>query len=158
LPKAIRAPTPVSALVHRRTLVTAGLILLINFYYFLLSGFFSLFIVLFGIFTIFFSSLMSLFEQDIKKVVALSTLSQMGFSTLILGLGMGFFCLFHLIRHAFFKSCLFIQVGFLIYKSMGQQDGRFYRFLSSVGFFFEASIIFNFIVFVWSCFYWWYSF
>jgi NADH-ubiquinone oxidoreductase chain 5 len=114
-------------------LVTAGLVLLINFYFLLLSGFLMLVLSFVGALTMFFSSLISLFEQDIKKVVALRTLSQIGFATLILGLGLGFFSLFHLVRHALFKSCLFIQVGLFIYKSFGQQDRRFYGVLVFVG-------------------------
>jgi NADH-ubiquinone oxidoreductase chain 5 len=69
---------------------------------------------------------MALLEVDMKKVVALSTLSQIGLSFLILGLGLNFFCLFHLLRHALFKCCLFVQVGFLILFCFGQQDGRFF--------------------------------
>lgn len=124
LPKAMRAPTPVRALVHRRTLVTAGLILLLNFNFFLLSSFLVGFLVSFGLLTIFLARTMSLIEQDMKKVVALRTLSQMGMGVLVLGLGLFFFCLFHLARHAFYKSCLFMQVGFFIYVSLGNQDGR----------------------------------
>jgi NADH:ubiquinone oxidoreductase subunit 5 (subunit L)/multisubunit Na+/H+ antiporter MnhA subunit len=126
LPKAIRAPTPVRSLVHRRTLVTAGLILLINFN-FLLFNYFSLVLILVtGIFTIFFSRVGAILEEDIKKVVALRTLSQMGFSILTVGLGLHFVSFIHLIRHALFKSCLFIQVGYIIHCSFGQQDGRSY--------------------------------
>jgi NADH-ubiquinone oxidoreductase chain 5 len=84
---------------------------------------------------------MALLEQDIKKVVALSTLSQIGFSRLVLGLSLNFFCLFHLLRHALFKSCLFIQVGFLIYKSLGQQDGRFYSGLKNSSVFLQFQIL-----------------
>jgi NADH-ubiquinone oxidoreductase chain 5 len=84
---------------------------------------------------------MALLEQDIKKVVALSTLSQIGFSSLVLGVGLNFFCLFHLVRHALFKSCLFIQIGFLIYKSIGQQDGRFYINLKFSSFFIQFQIL-----------------
>lgn len=126
LPKAMRAPTPVSSLVHSRTLVTAGLVLLMNFK-FLLNSFFLISVVLItGVFTIFFSSVSALLEEDIKKVVALSTLSQMGFSIITLGLGLYFVSFIHLIRHALFKSCLFIQIGYVIHCSFGQQDGRNY--------------------------------
>jgi len=65
-------------------------------------------------------------EEDLKKVVALSTLSQIGFSIVTLGLGLRFISFIHLIRHALFKSCLFIQVGYIIHCSFGQQDGRNY--------------------------------
>jgi len=136
------APTPVRALVHSRTLVTAGLILLINFYFFLLGVFFVLIFSLFGGFTILFSSICALLEKDLKKVVALRTLSQIGLSTIILGFGLFFFCLFHLFSHALFKSCLFIQVGFFIYRIIGQQDGRFYSF----GFFYNFILQINLLV------------
>lgn len=76
----------------------------------------------------FFSSVTALVEEDIKKVVALSTLSQMGFSIMTLGLGLRFVSLVHLISHALFKSCLFMQVGYVIHSSFGQQDGRNYGY------------------------------
>jgi NADH-ubiquinone oxidoreductase chain 5 len=126
LPKAIRAPTPVSSLVHRRTLVTAGLVLLFNFTFINLIKNFSFFVLAVGIFTIFFSSITALLEEDMKKIVALSTLSQIGFSIITLGLGLNFISLIHLSRHALFKSCLFMQVGYIIHYSFGQQDGRGY--------------------------------
>lgn len=126
MPKAISAPTPVSSLVHRRTLVTAGLILLMNFNNLVLQKNFISFVLIIGLFTIFFSRLASLVEEDLKKVVALRTLSQIGFSIVTLGLGLRFISFIHLVRHALFKSCLFIQVGYIIHCSFGQQDGRNY--------------------------------
>lgn len=75
----------------------------------------------------FFSSLSALFEVDLKKMVALRTLSQIGFSMLTLGFGMYFVSFIHLVRHALFKSCLFMQVGYLIHSTFGQQDGRYYN-------------------------------
>ena len=128
LPKAISAPTPVRSLVHRRTLVTAGLILLINFSNLLLNNTILIIILLIGLFTIFFSSITALVEEDIKKVVALRTLSQIGFSMLTLGLRLYFISFVHLVRHALFKSCLFMQVGYLIHCNSGQQDGRNYGY------------------------------
>lgn len=126
LPKAMRAPTPVSSLVHRSTLVTAGLILLINFNFLLFNKFRMIILLIFGSFTMFFSSISALLEEDMKKVVALRTLSQIGFSILTLGLGLYFISFIHLVRHALFKSCLFIQVGYIIHCSFGQQDSRSY--------------------------------
>jgi NADH:ubiquinone oxidoreductase subunit 5 (subunit L)/multisubunit Na+/H+ antiporter MnhA subunit len=79
-----------------------------------------------GLFTIFFSRVAALVEEDLKKVVALRTLSQMGFSIVTLGLGLRFISFIHLVSHALFKSCLFIQVGYIIHCSFGQQDGRNY--------------------------------
>lgn len=141
LPKAIRAPTPVSSLVHSRTLVTAGLLLLFNFSLMLLNVFILGFIFFFGILTTFFSRVSALVEEDLKKVVALSTLSQMGFSIMTFGLSVSFISLLHLLSHALFKSCLFIQVGYLIHCSFGQQDGRFYSFLSFVPNFIQIQLL-----------------
>lgn len=126
MPKAIRAPTPVSSLVHSRTLVTAGLILLINFRNLVLQRDVISVILVIGLFTIFFSRITALVEEDLKKVVALRTLSQMGFSIVTLGLGLRFISFIHLVSHALFKRCLFIQVGYIIHCSFGQQDGRNY--------------------------------
>nr|YP_009391040.1 NADH dehydrogenase subunit 5 [Caenorhabditis virilis]ARV88305.1 NADH dehydrogenase subunit 5 [Caenorhabditis virilis] len=126
LPKAMSAPTPVSSLVHSSTLVTAGLILLMNFNNLNLQKDFISVVLVTGLFTMFFSSMASLVEEDLKKVVALSTLSQMGFSMVTLGLGLSFISFVHLVSHALFKSCLFMQVGYIIHCSFGQQDGRNY--------------------------------
>lgn len=120
------APTPVSSLVHSRTLVTAGLILLINFNNLIIHKNVISIILIIGLFTIFFSSCTALVEEDLKKVVALRTLSQIGFSIVTLGLGLSFISFTHLVSHALFKSCLFIQVGYIIHCSFGQQDGRNY--------------------------------
>lgn len=120
------APTPVSSLVHSSTLVTAGLIMMMNFSNIILQSNLISIILIFGIFTMFFSSITALVEEDIKKVVALSTLSQIGFSTVTLGLGLSFVSFLHLVSHALFKSCLFIQVGYIIHCSEGQQDSRSY--------------------------------
>lgn len=141
LPKAIRAPTPVSSLVHRRTLVTAGLILLMNFTNLLLNGSILIVILLVGIFTIFFSRITALVEEDIKKVVALSTLSQIGFSIVMLGLGLRFVSFIHLVRHALFKRCLFIQVGYIIHSSYGQQDGRGYGYNGNLPIFIQMQLL-----------------
>nr|YP_009162020.1 NADH dehydrogenase subunit 5 [Litoditis aff. marina PmIV]AKS28870.1 NADH dehydrogenase subunit 5 [Litoditis aff. marina PmIV] len=126
LPKAMSAPTPVSSLVHSSTLVTAGLILLMNFSNLIMQKNVISVILIIGLFTMFFSSVTALVEEDLKKVVALSTLSQMGFSMVTLGLGLSFISFIHLISHALFKSCLFMQVGYIIHCSFGQQDGRNY--------------------------------
>ena len=141
LPKAMRAPTPVRALVHRSTLVTAGLILIINFSLLLFTKSVASYILIIGLLTIFFSSLSALTEEDMKKVVALSTLSQMGFSALTIGLGLRFVRLLHLLRHALFKRCLFMQVGFIIHCSFGQQDGRNYYNLSNLPFYMQIQLL-----------------
>lgn len=126
LPKAISAPTPVRSLVHRRTLVTAGLILLMNFGNLITQKNVISLILVIGLFTMFFSRITALVEEDLKKVVALRTLSQIGFSIVTLGLGLRFISFIHLVRHALFKRCLFMQVGYIIHCSFGQQDGRNY--------------------------------
>lgn len=141
LPKAMSAPTPVSSLVHRRTLVTAGLLLLFNFSFILINFKIIMLIFFVGLFTTFFSSLRAVVEEDIKKVVALRTLSQMGFSMVTLGLGYYLFSLIHLLSHALFKSCLFMQMGYLIHCSFGQQDGRFYNNLGGVPFFIQIQLL-----------------
>jgi len=121
LPAAIAAPTPVSALVHSSTLVTAGVYLLIRFNYLMgLNNY--LFYV--GVFTIFISGLGANFETDLKKIIALSTLSQLGL--IIITLSMGFYELsfFHLLTHALFKSLLFLCAGVFIHSMGDIQDIR----------------------------------
>jgi len=121
LPAAMAAPTPVSALVHSSTLVTAGVYLLIRFNYMLgLSNF--LFYI--GVFTIFMSGLGANLETDLKKIIALSTLSQLGLIIITLGLGMVEFSFFHLITHAMFKSLLFLCAGVFIHSMGDTQDIR----------------------------------
>lgn len=127
LPKAMSAPTPVRALVHRSTLVTAGLFLLMKYNMVLFSFEVILFLFSVGLFTMGFARVCALYDPDFKKVIALSTLSQLGFLMLSLGLGNVFISFFHLISHACFKSCLFIQIGFMIHSFYSQQDSRFYN-------------------------------
>jgi len=122
LPRAIAAPTPVSSLVHRSTLVTAGFFLLFFFgYKFLLMN---LLVFFFGLVSLVFSSFFSLLETDIKKLVAWRTLSQLGLCFIFFSLGGGFFGFLHIISHAFFKSSLFLIVGFYIFFNSSQQDFR----------------------------------
>lgn len=112
LPVAIRAPTPISALVHSSTLVTAGLYLIIRFesFIFLNSPLITLFLIL-SLFTSLYAGICSVFESDLKKLVALSTLSHLGFIGIALGIGCTSLAFFHLLVHALFKSLLFIGVG-----------------------------------------------
>jgi len=135
LPKAIAAPTPVRSLVHRRTLVTAGVLLLIKFNILFLRGFYSRFIFFIGLTTIFIAGGSSFVEEDLKKVVALSTLSQIGISVAVFGLGAHTLSILHLISHGWFKSLLFLQVGFFIHGGLGQQDPR--DFFVGGGFYFS---------------------
>lgn len=125
LPAAIAAPTPVSALVHSSTLVTAGVFLLIRFYPFLRSAPLFHFILLFSaISTILIAGIRATTECDIKKIIALSTLSQLGVIMARLGLGIPALALFHIITHALFKALLFICAGGLIGSHLHGQDLR----------------------------------
>jgi len=127
LPLAMRAPTPVSSLVHSSTLVAAGVFLLIKYFSFLSAAGILSFILLFGLLTRFVAGLSALVEKDIKKLVALRTLSQLGFLVLGLGASLPLLAFFHLLTHAFFKSCIFLQVGSFILLGSSGQDGRGFR-------------------------------
>jgi NADH:ubiquinone oxidoreductase subunit 5 (subunit L)/multisubunit Na+/H+ antiporter MnhA subunit len=116
----------VRSLVHSRTLVTAGIFVLLKYSFFLGRGGLNNFIWFAGFITLFLSGLMSLVEVDRKKVVALRTLSQLGLLMLGLGCGYNYVVFFHLLSHAFFKRCLFIQMGYFIHSLGGAQDGRLY--------------------------------
>jgi len=120
LPAAIRAPTPVSALVHRSTLVTAGFALIIKFNWAHFINFKYRFI--FGIITLFIGSAAALLECDFKKVVAFSTLSQLGFLIILFRSGKLIIVLYHLVAHAIFKRILFINVGVIIHQSFRNQS------------------------------------
>lgn len=119
------APTPVSSLVHSSTLVTAGVYLVFQAHLF--NGVSSaVFVVLIGLrgLRLLVSSIAALASQDIKKIVALSTLRQIRFIIMALGLGLPAMALFHLITHARFKSCLFLRVGALLHLSASSQETR----------------------------------
>ena len=124
LPAAIAAPTPVSALVHSSTLVTAGVYLLIRFNYLLMSFALLKYLILVGVFTIFIAGLGAMRELDIKKVIALSTLRQLGVMIITIGVGFPLIGFFHLVAHAFFKALLFICAGILIHNFKDYQDIR----------------------------------
>nr|DBA43696.1 TPA_asm: ND5 [Bombus nevadensis] len=126
LPAAMMAPTPVSSLVHSSTLVTAGVYLLI-IYESLINYKFKEYILLISSMTMLISGLMANFEMDFKKIIALSTLSQLGFMLSILSLGMVNLTFLHLFIHAFFKSMMFMCVGSFIHYLMGIQNIRFYN-------------------------------
>nr|AML26064.1 NADH dehydrogenase subunit 5 [Staphylinidae sp. BMNH 1274252] len=124
LPAAMAAPTPVSSLVHSSTLVTAGVYLLIRFSSSLSSGL-MLFLLFIGSLTMFMAGLGANFEFDLKKIIALSTLSQLGLMMSILSLGEFKLTFFHLLTHALFKATLFMCAGCLIHNLMNCQDIRF---------------------------------
>nr|YP_010596143.1 NADH dehydrogenase subunit 5 [Polididus armatissimus]WAJ48475.1 NADH dehydrogenase subunit 5 [Polididus armatissimus] len=124
LPAAMAAPTPVSALVHSSTLVTAGVYLLIRFSDVLMNIDCS-FLLLLSMLTMFMSGLGASFEYDLKKVIALSTLSQLGLMMSILFIGYPMLAFFHLLTHAFFKALLFMCAGLMIHCMNDTQDIRY---------------------------------
>nr|WGO57503.1 NADH dehydrogenase subunit 5 [Perisphaerus sp. 2 ZQW-2023b] len=129
LPAAMAAPTPVSALVHSSTLVTAGVYLLIRFsvnFDFWLS---SMLLLVSGL-TMFMSGIGANFEYDLSKIIALSTLSQLGLMIGVLSLGMSGLAFFHLLIHALFKALLFMCAGIYIHSLKDFQDIRFMGCLS----------------------------
>nr|YP_010574774.1 NADH dehydrogenase subunit 5 [Hippopus porcellanus]UZM09093.1 NADH dehydrogenase subunit 5 [Hippopus porcellanus] len=130
LPAAMAAPTPVSTLVHSSTLVTAGLYVMFRFSGSLMSGTSSV-MFLMGLSTALMASSCAILEADIKKVVALSTLSQLGVMNMGLSIGMGDLAFFHLIVHALFKALMFMCVGCVI---MGEYGGQEVRRISGLSF------------------------
>nr|YP_063380.1 NADH dehydrogenase subunit 5 [Pteronarcys princeps]AAT76655.1 NADH dehydrogenase subunit 5 [Pteronarcys princeps] len=125
LPAAMAAPTPVSALVHSSTLVTAGVYLLIRFNVLLANSSLGSFLLLFAGLTMFMAGLGANFEFDLKKIIALSTLSQLGLMMSILAMGFPKLAFFHLLTHALFKALLFMCAGAIIHNMKDSQDIRF---------------------------------
>lgn len=125
LPDAMEGPTPVSALIHAATMVTAGVFLIIRCSFLIEYSCFTLnFILIVGSLTAFFAATVGLFQNDIKRVIAYSTCSQLGFMFLACGLSgyeVGFF---HLFNHAFFKALLFMGAGSVIHALANEQDMR----------------------------------
>ena len=125
LPDAMAGPTPVSALIHAATMVTAGVYLTVR-----MSGIYmmapeaSQVIAVVGVLTAFFAATVALVQTDIKKVLAYSTVSQLGFMFLALGVGAYGVAIFHVVTHAFFKACLFLGAGSVIHALGGEQDIR----------------------------------
>lgn len=126
LPDAMAGPTPVSALIHAATMVTAGIYLVVrsNFLFDLaptvLDG-----ILFIGLLTAILAAFYALRQNDIKKVLAYSTVSQLGFMFVALGVGAYTTAMFHLMTHAFFKALLFLGSGSVIHAMSGEQDMRF---------------------------------
>nr|QWY25987.1 NADH dehydrogenase subunit 5 [Gonocephalum kochi] len=124
LPAAMAAPTPVSSLVHSSTLVTAGVYLLIRFNY-AFGSTLTYFLLFISSMTMFMSGLGASFEFDLKKIIALSTLSQLGLMMSILALGSYKLAFFHLLTHALFKALLFMCAGNVIHNVGNFQDIRY---------------------------------
>uniref|UniRef100_UPI0030FE73E1 NADH dehydrogenase subunit 5 n=1 Tax=Sphingonotus salinus TaxID=319241 RepID=UPI0030FE73E1 len=141
LPAAMAAPTPVSALVHSSTLVTAGVYLLIRFSPMLLTYNYGWFLLLIGCMTMFMAGLGANFEFDLKKIIALSTLSQLGLMMSILSMGYSGLAFFHLLTHALFSALLFMCAGSMIHNLSDSQDIRFMG--SIVNFMPLTSVCFN---------------
>nr|YP_010557159.1 NADH dehydrogenase subunit 5 [Aporia hastata]UYX58342.1 NADH dehydrogenase subunit 5 [Aporia hastata] len=130
LPAAMAAPTPVSALVHSSTLVTAGVYLLIRFNNLLLGTEVSKMLLLISGLTMFMAGISAIYEFDLKKIIALSTLSQLGLMMSILSMGFSDLAFFHLLTHAMFKALLFMCAGMIIHLLNNNQDIRFMGGLS----------------------------
>lgn len=132
LPMAMEGPTPVSALIHAATMVTAGVYLLMRSSPLIEYSSTVLLLCLWvGAITTVFSSLVGLFQQDIKKVIAYSTMSQLGMMVIAIGLSSYNIALFHLINHAFYKGLLFLGAGAVIHAVADNQDFRKYGGLIS---------------------------
>nr|YP_009504262.1 NADH dehydrogenase subunit 5 [Eterusia aedea]AWX53551.1 NADH dehydrogenase subunit 5 [Eterusia aedea] len=125
LPAAMAAPTPVSSLVHSSTLVTAGVYLLIRFNLLLVNVFFIKILLLLSGLTMFMAGISANYEFDLKKIIALSTLSQLGLMMSILSMGLPDLAFFHLLTHAMFKALLFMCAGVVIHMMSDIQDIRF---------------------------------
>jgi NADH-quinone oxidoreductase subunit L len=125
LPDAMAGPTPVSALIHAATMVTAGIFMItrMNFLFDLAPEIQNI-IAIVGAVTALVAATIGLVQTDIKKVLAYSTVSQLGLMFLALGLGAYEVAVFHVITHAFFKACLFLGSGSVIHALHGEQDMR----------------------------------
>jgi proton-translocating NADH-quinone oxidoreductase chain L len=142
LPDAMEGPTPVSALIHAATMVTAGVFLLTRCSYLFEFSSFSLYIIcIVGGLTAFFASTTGLFQNDIKKVIAYSTCSQLGYMVFACGLSSYEVGMFHLYNHAFFKALLFLTAGSIIHSLSDEQDLRKMGGLKNVLPFSYASIL-----------------
>ena len=125
LPDAMEGPTPVSALIHAATMVTAGVYLVARCHVlYELAPFTMYFIATVGVLTAAFAGTMGMVQYDIKRVIAYSTMSQLGYMFLAMGIGVYSLGMFHLMTHAFFKALLFLAAGSVIHALDGEQDIR----------------------------------
>ena len=123
LPDAMEGPTPVSALIHAATMVAAGVYLVVRIFG-ILTADAMLIIAIIGALSAFIPATIALTQNDIKRVLAYSTVSQLGYMIMALGVGAFKFAFFHLITHAFFKACLFLDSGSVIHAMHHEQDIR----------------------------------
>lgn len=125
LPDAMEGPTPVSALIHAATMVTAGVFLMIRFSPLIEYSVFVLrVLIIFGAFTAIFAAMVGVFQNDLKRVIAYSTCSQLGYMIFACGLSCYNVSMFHLMNHAFFKALLFLSAGSVIHAVSDEQDMR----------------------------------
>jgi len=125
LPDAMQGPTPVSALIHAATMVTAGVYMTARLHFlFTLAPATLAVIAAIGALTALFAATIALAQNDIKRVLAYSTVSQLGYMFLAVGVGAFSAAIFHLFTHAFFKACLFLTAGSVIHGLQGEQDMR----------------------------------
>lgn len=139
LPAAIAAPTPVSALVHSSTLVTAGIYILIRY----LPGIEEItlnILVFFSLITLIMAGICANYEKDIKKIIALSTLRQLGVIIFVLGLGNVIVGYYHILIHAIFKALLFLCAGGFIHSIINYQDIRYIGGLGRISYFFRFGV------------------
>jgi NADH:ubiquinone oxidoreductase subunit 5 (subunit L)/multisubunit Na+/H+ antiporter MnhA subunit len=122
----MEGPTPVSALIHAATMVTAGVFLFIRLSFFLTEGspFVKGVIGLIGFGTAFVASMTALFQNDVKRIIAFSTCSQLGYMVGVIALSGYLYSLYHLINHGFFKALLFLSAGLIIHAMREEQDLR----------------------------------
>ena len=123
LPDSMEGPTPISALIHAATMVTAGIFMVARLSpLYDLSGYVLNIILIIGLITAFFMGLVALVQNDIKRIIAYSTISQLGYMTVALGATYYSFAIFHLLTHAFFKALLFLCAGSIIMKCHHEQN------------------------------------
>lgn len=123
LPDSMEGPTPISALIHAATMVTAGIFMVARLSPLYDLSFYVLDVILImGLITAFFMGIVALVQNDIKRIIAYSTISQLGYMTVALGASFYSFAIFHLLTHAFFKALLFLCAGSIILKCHHEQN------------------------------------
>jgi NADH-quinone oxidoreductase subunit L len=123
LPDAMAGPTPVSALIHAATMVTAGIYMIVRSHILFSLAPFTLNLIIFiGLFTAAIAAIIAVYQNDIKKILAYSTISQLGYMFLAIGLSAYSSAIFHLTTHAFFKALLFLAAGSIIHALNGEQN------------------------------------